>query len=158
MTQVGMKAALGISRSRSQVSWSSSFFASFRSAVSNPSVNQPYAGARTSRAFGSPPPFAPQPGKAHRGAQLVRLRLLRSRDAQRFLEGVFRVFESVETAERDASEAVKIRLPLAAARFFPRLQSLPGRGESRLVLALPRQGLRQAGKAVRAIPQRAEPA
>ena len=42
-------AALGIN-SRSHVSSSSSFFASFRSAVSNPSVNQPYTGASTSRA------------------------------------------------------------------------------------------------------------
>ncbi len=41
---------LGGSWLRSHVSSSSSFFASFKSTVSNPSVNQPYTGTSTSRA------------------------------------------------------------------------------------------------------------
>jgi hypothetical protein len=57
------------------------------------------------------------------------------------LEGAFRVFESVETQERYTCEALKFRLPLAVA-LFPSLQSLPRRGESRLVLALPPGPLR----------------
>src|ERR1700716_4294704 len=65
--------------------------------------------------FGSPPLFAPQLGEAHRGAQLVRLGLLRSRDAQRLLEGAFCLFEPVETLERHSCAALKFRLPLPAA-------------------------------------------
>src|SRR5690349_11519435 len=48
---------------------------------------------------GSPPLFAPEPSKANRGAQLVRLCLLRTRDAQRLTEGTFRVLDPVETQE-----------------------------------------------------------
>ena len=81
--------------------------------------------------------IAQQPGEAHRGAQLVRLGLLRSRDAQRLLEGALRLIEPVETQERYTCKAPKLRLPPAAARFFPDLQSLPRHGEGRLVLALP---------------------
>ena len=47
---------------------SSNAFASFRSRVSNPSVNQPYTGARSSRRH--PALVAPEAGHTHRRTQL----------------------------------------------------------------------------------------
>src|SRR5215211_9504707 len=59
--------------SQSHVSSSSSFFASFRSTVSNPSVNQPYTGASTSRASVRRPCSPPPPPPGGRGPLADRL-------------------------------------------------------------------------------------
>ena len=78
-------------------------------ALGEPAVDRSEQIAR----FGSPALFAPQPGEARRGAQFIGLRLLPSRDAQCLFEGALALFEPVETEERDAFEAMKLRLPPA---------------------------------------------
>src|SRR5712671_5817147 len=56
--------------------------------------------------FGPPALFAPQPREARRGPQLIGLCLLPTRDAQRLFESALAFFESVETDERYAFEAM----------------------------------------------------
>src|SRR5439155_16152974 len=102
-------------------------------ALGEPAVNRREETAR----FGPPALLAPQPGEAGRSAQLIGLGLLPARDAQRLLEGALGFFEPVETQQRDAFEAMKFRLPQATGRLFLRIQPLPRRGESGLVLAPP---------------------
>src|SRR5437870_1257475 len=45
--------------------------------------------------------------------------------------GAFRLFEPVETAQRDAFEAMKFPLPQKLTRFLPHVESLPRRCEMR---------------------------
>ena len=83
-------------------------------ALGEPAVDRREQFAR----FGPPALFAPQPGEARRGAQFLGFRLLPSRDAQCLFEGDLALFEPVETDERDAFEAMKLRIPQSLARFF----------------------------------------
>src|SRR5204862_8161838 len=83
----------------------------------------------------TPALFAPQPGEARRGAQLIGLGVLLPRDAQRLSEGDLALFEPVETGQRDAFESVEFRLPLAVAPSFLGFPPLPRCANSRAVLA-----------------------
>ena len=76
-------------------------------ALGEPAVN----GRQQIASFGPPTLFAPQSGEACRDAQLVGLSLLPPRDAQRLLEGDFRLLEPVETQQSDAFEAMKFCPP-----------------------------------------------
>jgi hypothetical protein len=62
--------------------------------------------------------------------------LLPAGNAQRFLKGVLRLFDPVETNERDASEPMKLRLPAALPRSFLVLQPFPYRSKSLLLTSL----------------------
>jgi hypothetical protein len=60
-------------------------------ALGEPAIN----GCEQVARFGPPALFAPQPGEARRGAQLIGLCLLPSRDAQCLFEGALAFFNSV---------------------------------------------------------------
>src|SRR5262249_57502182 len=86
--------------------------------------------------FGPPPLLTPQSSKARRGAQLIGSCLLPARNAERLFEGALGLVKPLEAEERDAFEAVKLRLPQKLTRFLLRLHSLPHRGDGRPVLTL----------------------
>src|ERR1700751_3845753 len=106
----------------------------------------------------TPALFAPQPGEARRGAQLIGLGVLLPRDAQRLFEGDLALFEPVETDERNAFETMKFRSPPQGSRFRLHLRPLPRRSDNRAVLTLAYQGLGQLGESVRPKRYRAQPA
>src|SRR6516162_3915637 len=98
--------------------------------------------------LGPPALFAPQPSEARRGAQLIGCCLLPARDTQRLFEGGLRLFDPVETDERNAFEPVKLRLPAALPRLFLVLQPLSYHSERLVVLTRPRERFSQPGQAV----------
>jgi hypothetical protein len=103
-------------------------------ALGEPAVN----GREQLARLGPPASFTPQLGDARRGAEFIGFCLLPSSDAQRLLKGDLALFEPVEADERDAFEAMKIRLQLSVSGFFQDLQPIPRGHESRAVLILPR--------------------
>jgi hypothetical protein len=66
---------------------SSNAFASFRSRVSNPSVNHPYTGANSSRASPTLSLIAPEACEAHGGAEFLGFGLLLAGDSHRHQHG-----------------------------------------------------------------------
>src|SRR5262249_32711083 len=64
------------------------------------------------------------------------------------------VLDPIETKERDAFDAMKFRLPPVLTRTVLGLQPFPRRGESCPMLALPRQRVGYAIKAIGTIPHR----
>src|SRR5262249_59454154 len=108
--------------------------------------------------FGPPALLAPQTGEAHRGAQLIGLRLLPARDTDRLFESVLALIKPVEAGQRDAFQAMKIRIPLTMARLLLGTQPVSRRYKSPPLFALTYQRIGQPGQAVASQPRRAGPA
>jgi len=66
----------------------------------------------------------------------------------RLFEGGLRLVDPVETAQRDAFEAMNFRLPLAVTCFFLRLSPLARRGKRGSMFTLAHKCVCQAGKPV----------
>ena len=89
--------------------------ASRRSAVSCPSLNQPWISSSSRRASAALPRPAQRRREAGRGAQLPRLRFLRARDVERFAKREFgrRGAIARERKRELATKTVELRLPPA---------------------------------------------
>lgn len=83
--------------------------------------------------------------EACRRTQLIRLGMLPSRDAQRFLKGALGIFQLAEAEQGDAFEAMKLCEPLVMAGLLLSPQPLLCRSEGRPVLTPPRQRFGQPG-------------
>jgi hypothetical protein len=66
-------------------------------------------------------------------------------DAQRVLKSVLGLVEPVETQQRGAFEAIKLRLPATLACLFLDIQRLPERSESLLMLSFLRDRFGEPG-------------
>src|SRR5205085_3962858 len=89
--------------------------------------------------------FAPEPRNARRGAQLIGLCSLSSRDTHCLFESALTLFKPVETAQGDAFEAMKLSLPLAMACVGLGTQPISRCGNSLVILALSYQRIGQHG-------------
>src|SRR5262249_36208973 len=99
--------------------------------------------------FGALALVAPEAGKAGGGAQFVRPRPLMLRYAKRLFECVLALLTFVLAQERDALQAVELRIPRALAGGFLRLQPFLHRGQRGPMLVPKRERLSQEGEAGR---------
>src|SRR5262245_5290675 len=87
--------------------------------------------------------IAPEPRKARRGAQLIGLCFLTSRDTHCLFDSALSLFKPVETAQGDAFEAMKFSLPLAMTCIGLGTQPVSRRRNSLVILALAYQRIGQ---------------
>jgi hypothetical protein len=125
---------------------SSSAFASFRSSVSNPSVNHPYTGASSSRDCLHLALVAPEACEAHGGAELPGFGLLLARDLQCTLEIRLRLYHiRLWRLPRDfTSHAMNLSLAPPFLRCFDRGRRFADAAPSIVELFKSRVGSSQA--------------